>query len=47
MPLKQSSAKKAVSENVRAEKKAHPAMPQAQAVAIALSTQRRAKAKGK
>ena len=42
MPLKKSASKKAVSENIRTELKAHPDMPQKQAVAIALETQRRA-----
>lgn len=43
MPLIKSASKKAVSENVRREMKA--GKPQKQAVAIALSVQRRAKAK--
>lgn len=43
MPLKKSPSKKAVSENIRAERKA--GVPQKQAVAIALSVQRQAKAK--
>jgi hypothetical protein len=45
MPLKKSSSKAAVSQNIRTEIKA--GKPQKQAVAIALDVQRRAKAKGK
>ena len=45
MPLKKSSSKKAVSENIRTEIKA--GRPQKQAVAIALSVQRQAKQKAK
>ena len=45
MPLKKSSSKKAVSENIKKEKAA--GKPQKQAVAIALNTQRQAKKKGK
>lgn len=45
MPLKKSSSKKAVGENIKAEKKA--GKPTKQAVAIALETQRRAKKEGK
>ena len=45
MPLKNSSSKKAVSQNIKTEMKA--GKPQKQAVAIALETQRRAKKKGK
>lgn len=45
MPLKKSSSKKAVAENIRKEKQA--GKPQKQAVAIALSNQRRMKRKGK
>lgn len=45
MPLKKSSSKKAVSENIRTEMEA--GKPQKQAVAIALEVQRRAKKKGK
>lgn len=45
MPLKKSSSRKAVSENIRKEKAA--GKPQKQAVAIALETQRRAKKAGK
>ena len=41
MPLKKSASKKAVSANIRTEMKA--GKPQPQAVAIALSVQRRAK----
>ncbi len=43
MPLKKSTSKKAVSENIKTEMKA--GRPQKQAVAIALSVQRQAKAK--
>jgi len=43
MPLVKSGSKKAVSENIRREMKA--GKPQKQAVAIALSTQRKAKGK--
>jgi len=43
MPLKKSVSKKAVSENIKTEMKA--GRPQKQAVAIALSVQRQAKAK--
>lgn len=45
MPLKKSSSKKAVSENIKTEMAA--GKPQKQAVAIALETQRRAKSKRK
>ena len=45
MPLVKSGSKKAVSENIRREMAA--GKPQKQAVAIALSTQRAAKSKGK
>ena len=45
MPLKKSSNKKAVGENIKAEKKA--GKPTKQAVAIALETQRRAKKESK
>lgn len=43
MPLKKSASKAAVSQNIRTEMKA--GRPQKQAVAIALSVQRRAKRK--
>lgn len=43
MPLKKSTSKKAVSENIKTEMKA--GRPQKQAAAIALSVQRQAKAK--
>ena len=45
MPLVKSASKKAVSTNIKREMSA--GKPQKQAVAIALSTQRAAKAKGK
>lgn len=45
MPLDKSGSKKSVSKNIRTEMKA--GRPQKQAVAIALSVQRRAKKKGK
>lgn len=45
MPLKKSASKKAVSQNIKTEIEA--GKPQKQAVAIALSTQREAKKKGK
>jgi hypothetical protein len=48
MPLKKSSSKKAVSENIKTEMKT--GKPQKQAIAIALDVQKRAaakKAKGK
>lgn len=45
MPLKKTSSKKAVSQNIKTEMAA--GRPQKQAVAIALSTQRQAKKKGK
>lgn len=41
MPLKKDSSKKSVSENIKTEMKA--GKPQKQAIAIALSTQRKAK----
>ena len=45
MPLVKTSSKKAVGQNIRAERKA--GKPQKQAVAIALSEQRRARANGR
>lgn len=45
MPLKKSASKAAVSSNIKTEMAA--GKPQKQAIAIALSTQRRAKSKGK
>ncbi len=45
MPLKKSTSKKAVSENIKTEMEA--GKPQKQAVAIALEVQRRTKKKGK
>jgi hypothetical protein len=45
MPLKKSTSKKAVSENIKTEMKA--GRPQKQAVAIALSVQREAKKRRK
>ena len=41
MPLVKGKSKKAISENIRREKRAHPEMPQKQAAAIALSEARR------
>lgn len=45
MPLKKSSSKKAVSDNIKTEMKS--GKPQKQAVAIALSVKRQAQKKGK
>lgn len=45
MPLVKSSSKKAVGSNIKAERKA--GKPIKQAIAIALSEQRRARAKGR
>lgn len=45
MPLKKSTSKRAVSENIKTEMGA--GKPRKQAVAIALEVQRRAKRKGK
>jgi hypothetical protein len=45
VPLKKSASKKAVSENIRAERNA--GRPQKQAVAVALAVQRKAKGKRK
>jgi len=42
MPLEKSKSKAAVGRNIRRELAANPKMPTAQAVAIALDTQRRA-----
>lgn len=42
MPLIHSASKEAIGENIRIEKHAHPDMPNAQAAAIAYSTQREA-----
>lgn len=47
MPLKKSASKKALSENIRTEKHAHPEMPIKQAVAIAYSVKRKAQGKKK
>ena len=46
MPLTKSASKKAVGKNIATEMKKHPDMPQKQAVAIAMSTQRKAKGYG-
>lgn len=45
MPLIKSGSKKAIGENIRREKDAHPDMPIKQAAAIAYSTARSAGAK--
>ena len=45
MPLIHSKSKKAIGENIKIEKVAHPKMKQKQAVAIALNTARDAGAK--
>jgi len=45
MPLIKSKSKKAIGENIRIEKHAHPEMKTKQAVAIALSVARKAGAK--
>ena len=45
MPLSKSSSKKAVGQNIKAERRA--GKPERQALAIALSVQRQAKRKGR
>ena len=47
MPLIKSSSKKAFSENISREKRAHPDMPIKQAVAIAYSVKRNSKKRKK
>lgn len=47
MPLIKGYSKKSISKNISMEMKKHPEMPHKQAIAIAMETARKAKAKAK